>query len=123
MEFLVQKAVFRGQLFRLVVLALCFVSYPASGQHPYAPSTDASSIPTLRTEVKLVAVDVTVYDKNGHPVHGLKRDDFVLSEGGRDKSIRNFEENSSLTARPGGPALPAMPPGTFTNYSPVPPSG
>jgi VWFA-related protein len=77
----------------------------------------------LHTGTQLVIVDVTVHDKNGHPVHGLKREDFTLTESKRPQTVSSFEEYSSQTPRAAGPELPPMPPGTFTDYIPVPPSG
>jgi VWFA-related protein len=96
---------------------------PVLGQTPDPHSTLLDSVPTIRAEAKLVTVDVTVSDKNGQPVHGLKPGDFVLMEGNQQQSIRSFEENTHQTARSMGPVLPPMPPGTFSDYTSVPPGG
>jgi VWFA-related protein len=77
----------------------------------------------LHTGTQLVIVDVTVQDKNGHPIHGLKREDFTLTESKRPQNVSSFQEYSSDKPHAAGPELPPMPPGTFTDYTPVPPSG
>jgi VWFA-related protein len=71
----------------------------------------------------LVNVDVTVQDKSGHPIHGLKREDFTLTENKQPQTFSYFEENSTQTPPAAGPELPPMPSGTFTDYTPVPPNG
>ena len=55
---------------------------------------------TLSTGTQLVVVDVVVEDHEGKPVHGLRREDFVLTEGKTPQTIRNFETHI------GGPAAP-----------------
>lgn len=77
----------------------------------------------LHIDTQLVVVDVTVQDSNGRPIHGLKRDDFTVTENNRPRTIEYFEEDSSQLSPQTGPALPPLPPGTFTDYTAVPPSG
>jgi VWFA-related protein len=79
--------------------------------------------PVLHAETQLVIVDVTVQDKNGQPVHGLRREDFFLTESKQPRTLSHFEEHSSQTPLEAGPELPALPPGTFTDYTSVPPNG
>jgi len=45
-------------------------------------------------EVRITNLDVVVTDRRGHAVRGLKRDDFVLLEGGKPQTITNFAEYS-----------------------------
>lgn len=91
---------------------------PASGrQTPPAP------VATLHTGTKLVVVDVVVRDKSGHPVHGLTREDFVLSEGGKQQELKSFEEYAAPAVPPAAPKMPALPPGLFTDFTPVPDKG
>jgi VWFA-related protein len=102
---------------------------PASAQQPQdspqqtqapAPQPDAQST-ILHASTHLVVVDVSVQDKDGHPVHGLKPEDFHLTEGKVPQNLRHFEEHSALVPVPRGPELPQLPLGTFTDYTPVPP--
>jgi len=55
---------------------------------------DSSS--TLKINVRLVNVFVTVTDANGAPVAVLTKDNFRLSEDGRDQKIAVFDKESAL---------------------------
>ena len=76
---------------------------------------------TLHAGTQLVIVDVVVEDRSGHAIHGLTRDNFVLTEQKKPQTIRNFEEHSAASDKKPGPPIPPMPPGTFTDYTPVAP--
>ena len=76
---------------------------------------------TLHAGTQLVIVDVVVEDRSGHAIHGLTRDNFVLTEQKKPQAIRNFEEHSAASDKKPGPPIPPMPPGTFTDYTPVAP--
>jgi len=54
---------------------------------------------TLTLGTKLMVVDVTVKDKHGNPVHGLKLSDFRLNENGKPQQIKNFDEHTRLRQR------------------------
>jgi VWFA-related protein len=45
---------------------------------------------TIRTNTRLVVVDVVVTDKKGQPVAGLKADDFTLEENGKRQKVSLF---------------------------------
>jgi len=47
-------------------------------------------------DVKLVNVFVTVTDEHGAPVGGLKKDDFILTEDGREQKMAVFDGESEL---------------------------
>ena len=51
---------------------------------------------TLKVDVKLVNVFVTVTDEHGAPVAGLKKDNFTLLEDGRPQAISVFDRESAL---------------------------
>ena len=51
---------------------------------------------TLKVDVKLVNVFVTVSDEHGRPVGGLKKENFSLKEDGRDQKIAVFQKESAL---------------------------
>jgi VWFA-related protein len=95
----------------------------ATAQKPDAAPQPGPTDTVLRTGTQLVIVDVVVQDKDGHPIHGLKREDFILSESKAPQSIRDFEPHTTDQPAKPGPELPKMPAGTFTNYTPVSPSG
>jgi VWFA-related protein len=48
--------------------------------------------PTFRANTRLVLVPTTVTKKDGEPVHGLKKDDFVLEENGKPVKVSVFDE-------------------------------
>jgi VWFA-related protein len=101
-----------------VQLAAIVAQAPNAGQ-----AGEPLETAVLHAEAQLVIVDVTVHDKNGHPVHGLKRDDFTLTEAKQPQPINHFEEYFPQTPPVVGPELPPMPPGTFTDYTAVSPEG
>ena len=110
----------------LLLLAFALGSAICDGQATTTPSqppadqqTPQGATATLHTGAKLVVVDVIVRDKNGHPIHGLTRNDFILSEGKKPQTLNSFEEYAKSAAPPAVPAMPQLPPGMFTNFTPV----
>jgi Ca-activated chloride channel family protein len=63
---------------------------PVQKQAPSQPET------TLKVDVKLVNVYVTVTDDHGAPVGGLKRENFVVQEDGREQKISVFDKESAV---------------------------
>jgi Ca-activated chloride channel family protein len=51
---------------------------------------------TLKVDVRLVNVFVTVTDAHGAPVAGLKKENFLLQEDGRPQTISVFDKESAL---------------------------
>ncbi|HXS11180.1 MAG TPA: VWA domain-containing protein [Acidobacteriaceae bacterium] len=90
---------------------------------PSAQAAGSAQAPaeTLHAGTQLVIVDVVVQDRSGHPIHGLTRDNFTLTEQKKPQAIRHFEEHSATSDKKPGPPMPPMPPGVFTNYTPVAP--
>lgn len=66
-------------------------------------------------------VDVVVLGRDGHPVRGLHREDFRLLEDSAPQTLKRFEEHTAAAAASVGAPL-QLPPGTFSDYTPVPPS-
>jgi Ca-activated chloride channel homolog len=60
--------------------------------HNQSPPESAS---TLKVDVKLVNVYVTVTDAHGGPVGGLKRENFTIQEDGKDQTIAVFDKESA----------------------------
>jgi VWFA-related protein len=62
----------------------------------------------FRAGIDLVTVDVVVLDKDGNPVPGLTRQDFVVEEDGRPQQVTEFQSVElpppSTTTRPARPA-------------------
>jgi len=111
---------------RLLPLLGLMLGLPVS---VYSQSSSPAQTPgpgdtVLHVGTKLVVVDVIVRDKNNQPIHGLKRDDFILSESKVPQTLRGFDEFATNPVQPAAvPPMPKLPPGNFTNYTPVPTSG
>ena len=83
-------------------------------------SSQANNVPVIKANARDVVVDVVV-TKGGGPVVGLKKDDFKIEEDGKPQALDFFEEHANKTALAGPPpAMPAMPPGVYTNVPPAP---
>lgn len=82
---------------RLLASLLLLAPVATLAQQPAGdPAEDrATGRPTERiygeaVEVRVVNVDVVVTDRDGQPVQGLAREDFVVFEDGRQQEITNF---------------------------------
>src|ERR1700731_2771643 len=64
--------------------------------HAQQPPPQAQPENTLKVDVKLVNVYVTVSDAHGAPVAGLKKKNLKLQEDGRDQTISVFDKESAL---------------------------
>lgn len=78
----------------LILLGLACVASQA--QQPPAGNPPREAPPTLKVDVKLVNVYVTVTDAHGGPVAGLKKENFTLQEDGRDQTISVFDKESAV---------------------------
>ena len=83
------------QLFTWVLITMLM-------QQPAAQAPDAGP-PTFTTRSSLVVVDVTVRDKAGKVIEGLKQSDFAVSEDGKPQKIAVFEYQN-LSSDPEPPA-------------------
>ncbi len=72
---------------------------PQSGQsHP--------TNPPLRVTTRLVTVNVIVHDRDGKPVTGLTKEDFVLIDGGQRQKVASFSEQTTRLTANNAPATP-----------------
>src|ERR1700723_346097 len=79
------------------LIALLLASAATSAQKPAPSNQSASESPsTLKVDVKLVNVYVTVTDAHGGPVAGLKKENFMVQEDGRDQAISVFDKESAV---------------------------
>jgi Ca-activated chloride channel homolog len=85
-------------LFLFVAAPLCCAQVPkppwASGSNTKSTASDQST--SIKVDVKLVNVFVTVTDQHGAPVGGLKKEDFNLLEDGQPQTIAVFDKESAL---------------------------
>src|SRR3954451_6874934 len=96
---------------------------PNAGSQSAQPATSPASttagkpassppMPVFKSKTELVLVPVSVKDKSGKHVAGLKQDAFALRQDGRDEKVSVFEEiNTGAKPAP----HPKLPPGVFTN--------
>ncbi|MGB8013093.1 MAG: VWA domain-containing protein [Terriglobales bacterium] len=73
--------------FLSLLLLIAFVSSPLPAEEPET---------TLKVDVKLVNVFVTVTDARGAPVANLQKENFVLKEDGKEQKISIFSKESAL---------------------------
>ena len=94
---------------------------------PLALASDAhSSAPqgmVLRLEVRRVPLDIVVTDKQGNPVRGLKKDDFIIKEGGKTQKALSFDYLDESTSVFVPPKLAPLPADTFVNLPTEPERG
>src|SRR5271154_3103715 len=77
----------RAGVLRAVVILLGCTGVVAAAQEPET---------TLKVDVKLVNVFVTVTDAHGAPVPNLQKENFLLKEDGKEQKIAIFNKESAL---------------------------
>ena len=87
----------------LAPAATSSASASASDNPPAKADDQGSPLTTFRLNTQAVAVDVVVTDAKGHPVKGLKAEDFQVSEDGSGQKIRSFHEYSEIRAPKSAP--------------------
>jgi VWFA-related protein len=92
---------------------------PAAAQPSPTPPTSRRPVPTIQVTSRLVVLDVTVTDKQGRPVKGLKQSDFNLTEDRTPQAISSFAEHDASEQPSAPPPPPALPPNTFADHAPV----
>ena len=103
----------RNLPFRIPV-TLALVTSLAAGPASLSAQQASIDIPdiTIRTNTRLVVVDVVVTHKNGEPVTGLKAEDFTLEENGKKQKVSVFAAPGSAT----GPTRTPAPAGILSNH-------
>jgi hypothetical protein len=79
------------------------------------PSPDPAPGLILRSASRAVQLEVSVDDPSRHPVHGLQKKDFVVTDDGRPRDLRIFA--GEIDPNPAAPASPATAPapGVYSN--------
>jgi VWFA-related protein len=99
-----------------------FLCMPLAALTARAQAAPAQAQATVQAQATLVVVDITASDDKHNAVHQLTSADFTILEDGQLQPLKVFEEHAA--GPPAAiPAAPKLLPGTFTNYSPVPPRG
>jgi VWFA-related protein len=94
----------------VTLLALATSSPQASAQ---ASGSGPQSGYSLQANSRVVLTDVTVTDKKGNPVHGLKASDFRISDNKSPQEIASFEEHHKDETTP--VLKSALAPGVYSN--------
>ncbi len=81
---------------KILCLALVFCFLPASvalaqGQANPTPEPTTQDIEVVRVSTELVQTDVMVFDRDGHFVDGLQRDQFELRVDGKPQPLSLFD--------------------------------
>jgi VWFA-related protein len=107
---------FAAALFALSLKAQAPAQNPA--QPPQASAQPSASLSIAAREVLL---DVVITDHNGNPVTGLTPADFTVVEEGDAQRLTHLEEHHPMSADDLArlKSMPALPPNTFTNFSPI----
>ena len=93
----------------LVLVCASLVAAQTAPQKSSAPPEQpARSSETLRTQTRLIAIDVVVTDSHGAPVRGLTKDDFqIFEEHNREQQIAQFRFVDRPTNTPATAKAPA----------------
>jgi VWFA-related protein len=76
---------------QIAVAAALLLAVSSQSQQSSQPGPVAAPAPLVeKIDVSVVNVDVTVTDRHGQPVAGLKREDFEILEDGKRQEISNF---------------------------------
>ncbi len=94
-----------------ITVLVGLASVLVAAQQPSPPTKDSGMV--LHVTTRMVLVDAVVLDKEGHPVKGLKPDDFVVTENGVPQRIASFSEHGSERTSAAPP--PVLPPHVTTN--------
>src|SRR6202142_2665960 len=82
---------------KFATVILLLLGCAAGAQQAAAPAQSAPPPETtLKVDVKLVNVYVTVTDAHGAPVGGLKKENFAVQEDGREQKVSVFDKESAL---------------------------
>ncbi len=110
----------------LVIVPVCAtsrlpaVSAQSASQAASEPAQQpTSSAPTLKVSAHLTVVDITVTDKAGEAIHGLKESDFTVLEDGKPQPLRSFGEYGPPAGRQ---VPPPLPPNVYSNLQASPTS-
>src|SRR5579863_970561 len=72
------------------------LAHPDSSKPDSGKAAQSEPVDTLKVDVKLVNVYVTVTDAHGAPIAGLTKDNFIVQEDGHDQKISVFDKESAV---------------------------
>ncbi|MEO8593172.1 MAG: VWA domain-containing protein [Candidatus Solibacter sp.] len=86
---------------------------PPQAQQPEPATTAAQAtkgVTKFGTTTQLVVVDVSVKDKSGNPIKGLKPEDFTITEDGKKQDVKVFQFQELEETPTAPPPVPAKAP-------------
>ncbi|HTV83018.1 MAG TPA: VWA domain-containing protein [Acidobacteriaceae bacterium] len=100
---------------RRVLLLSCWLASAAMvlGQTGGTKTATQPNPPTFHVNARVVLTDVTVTDRNGNPVRGLKEQAFRIYDDGHPEQLKSFEEHEEKSG--GVFRAAAEPSGIYTN--------
>ena len=102
---------FSNRLVILFVTIILVALKPSAGQDSQKVSDSQSEViksdKVLRSNTRLVVVDVVASDSKGQPLTDLKAENFGLQENGHPQTISNFTPHVAVAKRIANPQLPA----------------
>lgn len=109
----------------LMLVGLPLTVMTASGQSsaPTAKNNTAQGYVIFHEDVRRVPIDIVVTDKDGNPVSGLTKDDFIVKEDKAEQKILSFEYDNGSTPSYHPPKLPPLPANTYVNVPTEPEQG
>lgn len=95
-----------------VIASSMLVALPALTRSQ-SSADDQQPAYTFHAGARVVLTDVTVTDKHGNPIHGLKASNFEIDDNGKPQSIASFREHTTQPVA----SLPSVStaPGTYSN--------
>jgi VWFA-related protein len=106
--------------FQSTGIAVAASNATTSGKHDSGAAARGS---VFRLDVRRVPVDIVVTDKQGNPVRGLKKSDFMVSEDKKEQKILSFDYVDGSASRFVPPKLPQLPANTYVNLPSGPEQG
>lgn len=103
-------------LYLLVLQGVLAASLVAQVKAP----ENAQPATVIRSNPRLVLVNIIATDSSGQPIHGLKQQDFTVLEDGKPQSLRAFEEHRGSAKDVSAPPPLDLGPNVHTNFVPVP---
>ncbi len=107
--------------YSMIAAVLCGSLTLAHAQESASQNDQPASPYSLSLNTKLVVEDVTVFDRQGHPVKGLPASAFHISDDGAPQTLRSFQEVDSTQNAAAAP--PAGSDRILTNATPTSNSG
>jgi VWFA-related protein len=100
---------------------------PVQAAAATSPAEGSEPVTTIKVKTRAVVVDVVVTDAKGHPIRGLRKQDFQVTEDAKPQDVRSFRESSDADgarvpgAQTGSAAKPVS--NVFNNQTQAPESG